>query len=117
MATKAPLPQKILLFGATGVIGKYILQALLESNANFPKIGIFTSAGSEQKNQDNFDALKRKGIDLIVGDVHNEEDVKDALWNKGTLHLPAINKARPALQSQQLRANIAKSESRNLMEI
>jgi thioester reductase-like protein len=37
MATDALMPKKILLFGATGVIGKYILQELYNARSSFEK--------------------------------------------------------------------------------
>jgi nucleoside-diphosphate-sugar epimerase len=82
MATEQVLPKKILLFGATGVIGEYILQALKESKASFEKIGIFTSPGTVEKKKEEIDALKASGVDVIVGDVTNEDDVKKAYERK-----------------------------------
>ena len=74
----APLPKKILLFGATGVIGKYILNALVASKDSFEKIGIFTSPGTAEKKKADLDELKQKGVEVVVGDVNAEEDVKEA---------------------------------------
>jgi uncharacterized protein YbjT (DUF2867 family) len=78
MASDPPLPKKILLFGATGVIGKYILDALITSASSFEKIGIFTSPGTAEKKKADLDALKQKGVEVVVGDVNSEEDVKTA---------------------------------------
>ena len=74
----APMPSKILVFGATGLIGKYILQALIDSQSNFDKIGIFTSPGTVEKKKSEIDALRKQGVDVAVGDVESEEDVKKA---------------------------------------
>jgi hypothetical protein len=74
---------------------------------SFQKIGIFTSSGSAEKNADDFDALKREGIEVIVGDVHNEEDVKDALWYKSTLYLPN-NVATIAATTRSMGENVIK---------
>ena len=82
MATEAAVPKKILLFGATGVIGRYILQAVVDSKASFEKIGIFTSPGTAEKSKDDIDALKAKGVDVIVGDVNDGGDVKKAYESK-----------------------------------
>ena len=78
MASGSPVPKKILLFGATGVIGKYILDALVTSNSSFEKIGIFTSLGTAEKKKADLDALKQKGVEVVVGDVNAEDDVKAA---------------------------------------
>jgi nucleoside-diphosphate-sugar epimerase len=87
MASEGALPKKVLLFGATGVIGIYILQALIESKASFEKIGIFTSPGTAENKKDDIDSLKAKGVDVVVGDVHDEGDVKKAYESKFRLHL------------------------------
>ncbi|KAJ4290907.1 hypothetical protein N0V90_010103 [Kalmusia sp. IMI 367209] len=73
-----PTPSKILVFGATGVIGKYILHALINAQSNFDKIGIFTSPGTAEKKKSEIDALREKGVDVAVGDVESEADVKKA---------------------------------------
>jgi aspartate-semialdehyde dehydrogenase len=84
MATEADLPKKILLFGATGVIGEYILQALIDEKASFEKIGIFTSPGTAEKKKETIEALKNQGVHVIVGDVNNEGDVKKAYEGKSS---------------------------------
>lgn len=78
MATNASVPQKILVFGATGVIGKYITNALIEARSSFDKIGVFTSPGTAESKKDELDELKNKGVNIIVGDVNAAEDVKNA---------------------------------------
>ncbi|KAF2795981.1 isoflavone reductase family protein [Melanomma pulvis-pyrius CBS 109.77] len=77
MAT-SPVPSKILLFGATGVIGKFILEQLIEAKPAFEKIGIFTSPGTAEKKADAIKKLKERGVEVVVGDVNSEEDVKKA---------------------------------------
>jgi uncharacterized protein YbjT (DUF2867 family) len=78
MSGDAPIPAKVLLFGATGVIGKPILDQLVEAKSSFEKIGIFTSPGTADKKRDELDKLRGEGIDVVVGDVNDEEDVKKA---------------------------------------
>lgn len=82
-----PVPKKLLLFGATGVIGKYILQVLVEEKASFEKIGIFTSPSTVEKKKSDIDALKAEGIEVVVGDVNSEEDVAKAYEGKFSVYL------------------------------
>jgi uncharacterized protein YbjT (DUF2867 family) len=85
----SPTPSKILLFGATGVIGKYILEQLIEANPAFEKIGIFTSPGTVEKKSEDLEKLKEKGVEVVVGDVNSESDVKKAF--EGTYPVQSIN--------------------------
>ncbi|KAK7192849.1 NAD(P)-binding protein [Paraphaeosphaeria sporulosa] len=64
----APLPKKILVFGATGVIGKYIISGLVDAKASVEKIGIFTLPTTVE-NQD---------VEVLVGNVESEADVTRA---------------------------------------
>ncbi|KAF2466609.1 isoflavone reductase family protein [Lindgomyces ingoldianus] len=85
MANEAPIPKKILLFGATGVIGKYILNALIEAKSSFEKIGIFTSPETVKSKADIVENLKTKGVDVVVGNVDSEEDVSKAFEDYDTI--------------------------------
>lgn len=91
MATEAPVPKRILLFGATGVIGKYILQELVAAKNSFEKIAIFTSPGTADKKKEEVDTLREKGVEVIVGDVHNEGQVAKVYEGKFSLHLPCTS--------------------------
>jgi uncharacterized protein YbjT (DUF2867 family) len=76
--SSSPTPSKILLFGATGVIGKFILQQLIDASPAFEKIGIFTSPGTAQNKGEELAKLKVKSVEVVVGDVNSESDVKKA---------------------------------------
>jgi aspartate-semialdehyde dehydrogenase len=78
MATDNLMPKKILLFGATGVIGKYILQELHNARSSFEKIGFFTSANTAETKSEEINGWKENGVEVIVGDVTSEDDVKTA---------------------------------------
>lgn len=71
-------PKKILIFGATGVIGKYIIQELVNARSSFDKIGLFTSPSTAQNKADEINGWEEKGVSITVGDVNSEEDVKKA---------------------------------------
>ncbi|KAF2175382.1 NAD(P)-binding protein, partial [Zopfia rhizophila CBS 207.26] len=79
------VPKNIFLFGATGVIGKYILAALIDAKLSFDKIGIFTSPGTAQNKAAEIQKLKEKGVEVVVGDVNSEEDVMAAYKGYDTI--------------------------------
>ncbi|KAJ4136366.1 hypothetical protein NW768_003979 [Fusarium equiseti] len=71
-------PRSILIFGATGTIGRYIAKAIVNAQPAFDHVTIFTSEGTVSKKQDFIQELKSKAVNIITGDVNNEEDVKKA---------------------------------------
>jgi nucleoside-diphosphate-sugar epimerase len=71
-------PQNILLFGATGQIGSHILSALLSARTEFQRIAIFTSLSTATSKAEHLNALKANGVEVIVGDLTAEADVKRA---------------------------------------
>lgn len=80
-----PAPKKILLFGGTGVIGKFILASLTEADPPFEKVGIFTSPNTLQSKAVQIEELKKKGVEIVVGDVNSEDDVAKAYRGKLSL--------------------------------
>lgn len=71
-------PRDILIFGATGVIGKYITEEIVKAKSSFGKVGIFTSQNTVDSKADEIKALKEKGVEVIVGNVDSEDDVNKA---------------------------------------
>lgn len=74
----SPQKDNILLFGATGYIGAYILQQLVAAKHNFGRIAIFTSRETAQKKPSLLQAYKLDGVETIIGDVRNAEDIVNA---------------------------------------
>lgn len=72
------MPLKILIIGATGVIGRPITQALIEAKDSFSSIAIFTSQSTIENQSGQISWLKTKGVGVFVGDLKNEDDVKKA---------------------------------------
>lgn len=72
-------PQNVLVFGATGTIGGYILDAILAQREQFGRIAIFTSARTAETKGD---ALKKKGVEVIVGNLEDENAVNAAYEGK-----------------------------------
>lgn len=67
--------QSLLLFGALGFIGTYITNAIVARRSEFTRIVIFTSPSTASKKAAEFDELKKKDVEVIVGDVENDEDI------------------------------------------
>jgi hypothetical protein len=65
----------ILIIGATGVIGKFITNALVDVKASFGRIAIFTSPNTVSAKADYIKHLKDAGVEVIVGDITKESDV------------------------------------------
>ncbi|KAG9204663.1 hypothetical protein G6514_000447 [Epicoccum nigrum] len=72
------LPKKILIFGATGVIGKYIIREIVNGRSSFEKIGLFTSPLTAETKSSELDVWRGAGVEVIVGDVTSEADIKEA---------------------------------------
>jgi uncharacterized protein YbjT (DUF2867 family) len=72
------LPSKILVFGATGLIGQHIIREIYNERSSFKKIGFFTSESTAKNKTDELDDWKKKGVEVIVGDVNSEDDVTKA---------------------------------------
>jgi hypothetical protein len=71
-------PSSILIFGASGTIGRYITNQIVDAQLSFPRITIFTSDETLAKKASFIDGLRSKGVNIITGDVTSVEDVKKA---------------------------------------
>ncbi|KAK1997361.1 NmrA-like family protein [Colletotrichum falcatum] len=78
-------PSKILVFGATGNIGVFITNALLDASPPFGQIAIFTSPATVEKKASLLDGWKKKGAKIISGDVDDKEQVKAAYKDADTV--------------------------------
>lgn len=71
-------PRRILIFGATGLIGSHITRSILQARGEFEEIAIFTSPGTVERKASVISSLENAGARIIAGDIQNEEDVKQA---------------------------------------
>lgn len=78
MAAETSIPKKLLVFGATGLIGQHIIREIYNARSSFDKIGFFTSKSTANNKPDELKDWKEKGVNVIVGDVNSEEDVAKA---------------------------------------
>ncbi|KAE9968719.1 hypothetical protein BLS_005680 [Venturia inaequalis] len=68
----------ILVFGATGLIGKYITEALIKEKSSFGTLGIFTSQSTLDSKAPYIQYLRSNNVQIHVGDVSNEKDILEA---------------------------------------
>jgi uncharacterized protein YbjT (DUF2867 family) len=78
MATKDSVPKKVLVFGATGLIGQHIIREIYNARSSFEKIGFFTSESTANNKSEELSDWKEKGVEVIVGDVKSEDDIAKA---------------------------------------
>ncbi|GAM38996.1 isoflavone reductase family protein [Talaromyces pinophilus] len=78
-------PRNILLIGATGNIGRFITRSIVSARGEFDRVAILTSAPAAGSEKEKFinEELKPKNVEIIVGDISNEEDVLNAYKAKG----------------------------------
>ncbi|KAF4126254.1 Isoflavone reductase [Geosmithia morbida] len=93
---------KILVFGATGVIGKVLIKSLLNAGGVFDKIGLFTSSKTATEKAGTIDALKSRGVNVFVGDVDNDDDVLEAYKGFDTI-VSAVGRNAIAKQIRLIR--------------
>ncbi|KAK3698387.1 hypothetical protein LTR37_016957 [Vermiconidia calcicola] len=67
----------VLIFGATGTVGKHIARSIVESG-DFARIGIFTSPDTVQNRPGTLDGLRDRGVEVIAGDITAHQDVEQA---------------------------------------
>ncbi|KIW11784.1 hypothetical protein PV08_09056 [Exophiala spinifera] len=79
MTSESPAaPKRLLIFGATGLIGTYIVNAIVQNKAHFDRIAIFTSPSTVESKADQIESLKKEGVEVVVGDITNADDVVKA---------------------------------------
>ena len=74
--------QRLLIIGATGLIGKHIINAIVASKTNFESIRIFTSAVTADSKPGVMQKLKSEGVEIFIGDLKSDEDFKRAIEGK-----------------------------------
>jgi uncharacterized protein YbjT (DUF2867 family) len=74
--------KKLLIFGATGLVGSRITREIVRNKSRFDRIAVFTSSGTYESKAGEIQSLKAEGVDVIVGDITNPDDVKKAYTGK-----------------------------------
>ncbi|KAJ4226931.1 hypothetical protein NW757_014236 [Fusarium falciforme] len=71
--------EAVLIFGATGLVGKFITEAILNTVPYFHRIGVFTSPDSLKTKTEAIARLKARGVEVITGDINSAEDITRSL--------------------------------------
>lgn len=71
-------PKNILVIGATGVIGVFITQAILDASASFGNVAIFTSQSTVENKKELLQKWQEQGVEVIVGDLTKDTDISEA---------------------------------------
>jgi nucleoside-diphosphate-sugar epimerase len=79
----SPYSKKILVFGATGVVGKVLVNSLLNAGNIFDRIGVFTSADTTASKAETLNNLEARGAEIIIGDLYKDTDVLEAYKGNG----------------------------------
>lgn len=74
--------QNILLFGATGQIGSFILTAILSARTQFGRVAIFTSPHTAETKAAYLEKLKKQNVEVIIGSIEDENAIKTAYDGK-----------------------------------
>jgi uncharacterized protein YbjT (DUF2867 family) len=82
--TVAMSKSNLLVFGATGAIGSYIIAAIVNAKDSFGRIAVFTSPNTLSTKATEINALRENGVEIITGDVTKKEDVVAAF--EGAFH-------------------------------
>lgn len=77
------MPKKLLIIGATGLVGSRITEAIVKNKHSFERLAIFTSPSTAQGKPELIEKLKKQGVEIIEGDVTKTEDIQRAY--QGTL--------------------------------
>ncbi len=90
-------PSRILIFGGTGTIGRYITASLLRAKPAFDQVILFTSKNSTETKAPLLNKWKAEGLKIIVGDLTQNNEVISAFQGVDTV-ISALG--RGALQHQ-----------------
>ncbi|KAF4637021.1 hypothetical protein G7Y89_g1061 [Cudoniella acicularis] len=83
--TSEPGKQNLLIFGTTGYIGTHITNQIIKNKASFGRIAIFTSPSTVENKPSVVANLKSEGVEVIVGDATNENDILKAFQGINTI--------------------------------
>ncbi|KAK8155697.1 hypothetical protein IWX90DRAFT_391617 [Phyllosticta citrichinensis] len=80
-----PPSQRILIFGATGKIGTYITSAIANASPPFARVAIYTSANTIAAKAAHVEALKARGVDVVVGELDDDDKIKETYQDFDTI--------------------------------
>lgn len=98
----APPTENVLIFGATGVIGRYITDAIVNAQPPFKRIGIYTSADTVEKKAAEIQSLKDKGVEVIAGDFKDDYKILGTFKGPGLPRSPLSHCPSCLLNHEQI---------------
>ncbi|RDW79371.1 hypothetical protein BP6252_04009 [Coleophoma cylindrospora] len=101
-ASSVAKSKNILFFGATGTIGRPILEQVIKNKSLFGRLVIFTAPGGDQAKQSLLQGWKTKGLEIIEGDISSEKQVLAAFEGIDTV-LSALGRTAIAAQIPLIR--------------
>lgn len=111
-SSPSPVPGNVLIVGATGVIGRYITDAIIASGAAL-QVTVFTSpttasapAGSPKHAL--ISRWRAEGVQLVEGDINDRDDIRRAYRGQNTV-VSALG--RDSLLSQIELLRVAEEDS------
>lgn len=76
------MTRKVLIIGATGTIGTHITAAIADASKSFERVAIFTSPATAETKKSVIEDLKSKGVEVIVGDINDDNLIKKTFSGK-----------------------------------
>jgi uncharacterized protein YbjT (DUF2867 family) len=70
--------ENLLIIGATGYIGAYIIEQIVKAKDHFGRIAILTSPNTAETKSQTLEKLRAQGVEVVIGDVKNSEDILKA---------------------------------------
>ncbi|RMZ92753.1 hypothetical protein DV736_g63, partial [Chaetothyriales sp. CBS 134916] len=76
-------PTNILVFGATGLIGKFLIAELVEAKSSFGRIAIFTSQNTVDTKPDAIKRLQDSAVEVFTGNLQDHDLIKHVYAGAG----------------------------------
>ncbi len=94
---------RLLIFGGTGAIGRYITEAIIAAKPAFSHVAIFTSPNTVATKAALLSRWKASGLSVVVGDITSENDVAKAYQSEGPdTVISALGRGALTLQTKLL---------------
>jgi uncharacterized protein YbjT (DUF2867 family) len=74
--------ENLLILGATGYIGVYIVDSIIKAKDSFGRIAIFTSPSTAENKPQKLEELKAQGVEVIIGDFKKSSDLEAAFQGR-----------------------------------
>ena len=86
--TQPKSKENLLVLGATGYIGVYIVDEIIKAKDSFGRIVMFTSPSTAESKPQKLDELRAQGVEVIIGDIKKSSDLVAAF--QGPIPIPTL---------------------------